>query len=485
MPAVAGEAGQPCRAPERPPTIVTTTSEFHSLRRQLTRLAEDGVPVEWVDAHPREGLADRILEALVPGTALLAMSAVLFDDAHVVPRLGEIAERALSVGALVLVDAYHAFNVVPLEWGPAQGRLHVTAGGYKYAGFGEGLCWLRIPPGSTLRTVYTGWFADFGALSVAGDGRVAYGPGGARFSGATFDASAIYRAHAVLGHWERFGLGPEQLRAVSTRQTRRILDRLDALGHGAAVLSSRDDARRGGFVAVRAGARADTIVQALRGEGVLIDARNGVLRLGPAPYLTDEEIDRGVDAAARALGSGGEGPPAAWRQAAWLESSITSATDAARMARSSQRSSCAGSFSARMRSRSVSDTAMPRTRSTVSTALTRAVASPIFRASVNVPCSIATISSSSGVRLGLAPSMRSRSTKSPSTRPRSIASLGSAARSASAFGREQARRHQSDEEGRTVLRPLARHYDPDAVEVVAVEVDARRKRGPGPHPELA
>jgi selenocysteine lyase/cysteine desulfurase len=287
------------------PRVVTTTSEFHSLRRQLTRLGEEGVAVSWVDAHPREGLADRILAALVPGTAMLAMSAVLFDDGYVVPRLGEIAERALSVGALVLIDAYHAFNVVPIDWGPARDRLYVTAGGYKYAGFGEGICWLRVPADSALRPVYTGWFADFGALSGSGDGRVAYGPGGARFSGATFDASSLYRAHAVLGHWERFGLGPERLRAISTRQTRRIVDRLDALGHGAAVISPREDARRGGFVAVRAGARADAIVQRLRGEGVLIDARNEVLRLGPAPYLTDDEIDRGVTAVAGALTSEG------------------------------------------------------------------------------------------------------------------------------------------------------------------------------------
>jgi selenocysteine lyase/cysteine desulfurase len=229
------------------------------------------------------------------------MSAVLFDDGYVVPRLGEIAARAVEVGALALIDAYHAFNVVPIDWGPARQALYVTAGGYKYAGFGEGLCWLRIPIRSTLRPVYTGWFADFGALAGPGDGKVAYGPGGARFSGATFDASAIYRAHAVLGHWDRFGLSPARLRAISSRQTRRIMEGLDARGLGERVISPRDDARRGGFVAVRAGAEAGAIVQRLREEGVLIDARNETIRLGPAPYLTDEEIDRGVDAVARAL----------------------------------------------------------------------------------------------------------------------------------------------------------------------------------------
>jgi selenocysteine lyase/cysteine desulfurase len=279
---------------------VTTQSEFHSLRRQLSRLAEDGVDVAWVESQPREELADRLMAALVPGTAMLAMSAVLFEDAYVVPRLGEILEKAARVGAMVLVDAYHAFNVVPLAWGPAKDRVYATAGGYKYAAFGEGICWLRIPADSALRPVYTGWFADFGSLSGAQAGKVAYGAGGARFAGATFDASAIYRAHAVLGHWARFGLDPERLRAISTRQTRRILDGLEARGHGARIVSSRDDDRRGGFVALGA-LGADDIVRALRAEGILVDARNDVLRLGPAPYLTDDELDRGVEALSRLL----------------------------------------------------------------------------------------------------------------------------------------------------------------------------------------
>src|SRR6185369_12012449 len=102
-----------------------------------------------------------------------------------------------------------------------------------YAAFGEGVCWLRVPAGSELRPVYTGWFADFDALTRPKDGRVAYGAGGARFSGATFDPASIYRAHAVLAHWERFGLTVPRLRAISTRQTRRIMDALDARGHGA------------------------------------------------------------------------------------------------------------------------------------------------------------------------------------------------------------------------------------------------------------
>jgi selenocysteine lyase/cysteine desulfurase len=282
------------RAHERP-RIVTTTGEFHSLYRQLTRLEEEGVQVEWVNARPRETLADRVLEALRPGTSLLAISAVLFEDAYIVPRLEEIAARAVTIGALPLIDAYHAFNVVPVAWGPARDRLYVTAGGYKYAGFGEGLCWMRFPRDCELRPVDTGWFADFAALSSPRTKVITYGHGGARFAGATFDPAALYRAEAVLGHWDRFALSVPRLRAISTRQTRRVLARFAAKGRSDEIISSDDDARRGGFVTV-VSHEAPDVVARLRKRGVLVDARGDTVRIGPAPYLLDEEIDNGTDA---------------------------------------------------------------------------------------------------------------------------------------------------------------------------------------------
>ncbi|MBK8252416.1 MAG: aminotransferase class V-fold PLP-dependent enzyme [Polyangiaceae bacterium] len=282
------------------PRIVTTDSEFHSLHRQTARLAEEGYNVVWVPGQPRDGLVDRLLQAITPGTAVVAFSAVMFEDAYVLPRLGEIIERANAVGAVPLVDAYHAFNVVPLDWGPAKDSVFATAGGYKYASFGEGVCWLRIPKNCTLRPVDTGWFADFAALEGPRTFQVGYGEGGARFAGATFDPSCFYRAEAALQHWEDFGLTVERLRAISTRQTTRMIERLENAGLADRIVSQRDPARRGGFVGVRT-SQAEKVVHSLREQHVYTDARGQILRLGPAPYLTDEEIDTGVDRAAALL----------------------------------------------------------------------------------------------------------------------------------------------------------------------------------------
>jgi len=282
------------------PTVVTTTGEFHSLHRQLSRLAEEGLRVTWVDATERASLAERLIAAIEPGTSLVAFSAVLFEDGYILPRLGEIVTKAVEAGAVPLVDAYHAFNTVPIAWGPCQEQLFVTAGGYKYAQLGEGVCFLRSPRQTHLRPADTGWFANFEALAHERTTSVEYGAGGDRFSGATFDATSFYRADAVLRHWDKFGLDVAALRAISLRQTRRIIERIEEAGLGERIVSSRDDERRGGFVAFRSEA-ASAVVDRLRERGVFTDSRGDLLRIGPAPYMTEEEIDRGMAIVTRAL----------------------------------------------------------------------------------------------------------------------------------------------------------------------------------------
>jgi kynureninase len=47
--------------------------------------------------------------------------------------------------------------------------------------------------------------------------------------------------------------------------------------------------RRAGFLAIRS-PRASELVHVLRGRGVLTDFRGDVLRLGPAPYLQDNQL---------------------------------------------------------------------------------------------------------------------------------------------------------------------------------------------------
>lgn len=268
--------------------IVTTAGEFHSMRRQLLRLAEAGVEVEWLPVEPLATLAARMAKVTRRDTVGLMASTVLFRTAAIVPGLAEAIDAAHRVGAPVLLDAYHAFGVVPqpiAALGPDP--IFVCGGGYKYAQWGEGACWLRVPPGCDLRPIYTGWFSDFAGLAGKQAARVGYGETGAdRFAGSTYDPASHYRAAAVIDFFAAEGLTIERLRATSTHQTERLVALLPDLE----LASPRDPAARGGFVAFRH-PRAGELVGALRARGVWTDTRDDLLRLGPAPYVTDEELE--------------------------------------------------------------------------------------------------------------------------------------------------------------------------------------------------
>ena len=88
------------------PRLVTSDGEFHTIRRQLDRLAEESIAVVKVAALPAATLAQRLIDAVDDRTAAVLVSSVLFQNAHVVPGLGDVMEACQRTGAELLVDAY-------------------------------------------------------------------------------------------------------------------------------------------------------------------------------------------------------------------------------------------------------------------------------------------------------------------------------------------------------------------------------------------
>lgn len=286
------------------PRIVTTDGEFHSARRQLDRIREAGIAVEAVSADPVASLWDRLAQRIDGRTAAVVVSKVLFGSGRIVPGLGALAEACRRHGTVLVVDAYHALNVV--DWTLSDDDLadaYVLGGGYKYVQAGEGNCFLRWPTGSRLRPVVTGWYAEFADLGHApGDGTVSYGTGPERFAGATYDPASHYRAARVFRFFEDEGLTPARLRALSQHQVDRLRTGIRAFDPDPAVLDVPDVALEdlGGFLALRS-RRAGDLRAALTTRGVHSDHRGDVLRLGPAPYTTDAQIDAAVGALREAI----------------------------------------------------------------------------------------------------------------------------------------------------------------------------------------
>lgn len=285
------------------PRLVTTDGEFHSIRRQMDRLAEEPLEIAKIAARPAETLSARLAAAVDARTAGVLVSSVLFETAEIVGDLDLVADACARHGAALLVDAYHHLNAVPFDVAALKlERAFVTGGGYKYCQLGEGNCFLRVPPDCRMRPVLTGWFAEFDAMADAPGGRVSYPADAGAFTGSTYDPTSHYRAAAVFAFHAAQGLTPERLREISLRQVRLLRSRVEALDVApatAAVVPMADE-RRGGFLAVRA-ANATAVARRLRERGVLADARADVLRLGPAPYLRDDQLENAVAMLGEAL----------------------------------------------------------------------------------------------------------------------------------------------------------------------------------------
>jgi kynureninase len=286
------------------PRLVTTDGEFHTLRRQLDRLAEERVTIVKVPARPVSTLAERVATAIDDRTAAALLSSVLYETAEIVPNLGLVQIACARHGAELLVDAYHHLNALPFDVGESGlDQAFVTGGGYKYCQLGEGNCFLRVPAGrDRMRPVVTGWFSEFDALADAdrSSGGVRYGSGAARWAGATYDPTAHYRAAAVFGFFAARGLTPEHLRRVSQHQVGLLAARCAEPPLATRVRAVGVEGGGGlhgvaGFLALEVGDAAG-VQRLLFERGVHSDHRGSVLRLGPAPYLTDGQLE---EAAAR------------------------------------------------------------------------------------------------------------------------------------------------------------------------------------------
>jgi kynureninase len=285
------------------PRLVTTDGEFHAIRRQLDRLAEGWLHVEKVSADPPDAIAERLCAAVDDRTAAVLVSGVLFRSARIVPGLDRVMRACQRHGAELLVDAYHHLNVIPFslkEMGIQE--AFVTGGGYKYCQLGEGNAFLRVPPKRDLKPVVTGWYAEFDRLTASPGSRVAWGTGPSRFAGATYDPTSHYRAAAVFAFFQEQGLTPELLREVSQHQVGLLAEQFDALDLPPSMIARDRDVPLsdiGGFLTLTS-PRADEISAALKTAGVYTDFRGDVLRLGPAPYLSDGQLVEAMESLAGA-----------------------------------------------------------------------------------------------------------------------------------------------------------------------------------------
>ena len=284
-----------CLEAPSPPRVLSTDGEFHSFRRQSRRLAEAGlIDLIRVAVEPFASFEERFAAALAGSRFdLVYFSQVFFDSGFAVKDLGRLCRAVADPETLIVIDGYHAFMALPVDLGAIEGRIFYLGGGYKYAMSGEGACFLHVPAESRLRPLNTGWFAEFGALEKAPEDAVAYGAGGARFFGSTFDPSGLYRLNAVMRLLDNLGVEVADIHAHVIALQDAFLDRARGLGppifSADNLLGVPGAAWRGHFLTFQH-ADAAKVNEALWRRGVVADVRGERLRLGFGAYHDLDDV---------------------------------------------------------------------------------------------------------------------------------------------------------------------------------------------------
>src|SRR5438093_1576323 len=175
LPSVSVGVGVVAAALQPGDRVVAPAAEFRSVLYPLLVARERGVELVEVDD------VDRLVEAITPGTSLVAISLVQMQTGRVLP-VRDIVERAEAVGAQVLLDATHGVPFVPL--GDVIDRLdYVLVAAYKHLLCPRGVAFLvlrddhvgRLPPiVSSWRASDAPYTQFFGGPLTLADGAAQY-----------------------------------------------------------------------------------------------------------------------------------------------------------------------------------------------------------------------------------------------------------------------------------------------------------------------
>jgi kynureninase len=232
----------------------------------------------------------RVADAVDDRTAVVSVSLIQFRTSTVLD-LEPIRDAARRHGALLVLDAYQAAGILPVEM--AVRDVDICLGGsVKYLCGGPGNGWLSIRPdlAETLRPAAVGWISHGRPFDFEWD-EIEYAPGIGRFTGGTPNVPAAYAA--VPGYQAIVDVGLPRIRERSSGLTQLIVD--GALERGFTVVSPVDAARRGGHVTLDPG-DALHVHDELIARGFAVDYRPGSgIRVGPHFFSTEDECRSVLD----------------------------------------------------------------------------------------------------------------------------------------------------------------------------------------------
>ena len=271
--------------------VVTLADEFPSNQYPWLHLQDLGVEVRRLTTE-RGGVALQALADACDGrTRLVSLSWVGYAHGyrHDVAACAEVVHQQ---GALLLVDAIQGLGVFPIDVAEA-GIDFLAADGHKWllGPEGAGVLYVRREHLDRLRPLGIGWNSvvrsfDFQTIELK------LKPNAARYEGGSLNMVGIHGLGASLELLLRYG--PAQLAARILELTDLACERLQQAG--GVIASDRTGDRRSGIVSwTLPGVDSAKLRQRFREAGVIVNCREGRLRISPHAYNNEEDVERLID----------------------------------------------------------------------------------------------------------------------------------------------------------------------------------------------
>ena len=278
-------------------TIVVTDLDFPSSRYLWEAQARRGYRLRNVPSTDGISLpTEAIVDAIDARTAIVAVPLVASTNGALL-RIAPIVAAAKAVGARIVLDAYQAAGIVPLDVRTLDVDA-LVAGTQKWLSApstGLAFLYVRRAWAETLEPAVPGWFGHARTLAFSRTYEPA--PGARRFEQGAPAVEPIFGSRA--GVKLAIATGVAAMRARSLELTDRLIAGADRLG--IPLDTPRTHAERGGVV-VLAVADPERVADALAKRGIDADTRPGTgIRLSAHPCNTEDDCDRAL-AALTALG---------------------------------------------------------------------------------------------------------------------------------------------------------------------------------------
>ncbi len=272
--------------------VVTLASEFPSNLYPWMNLKDEGVEVRQVAAPNERADLDQIAAACDERTRIVSVSWVGYATGwrNDLEAMAELAHRA---GAKLFVDAIQGLGVFPLDVQEIPVDF-LAADGHKWllGPEGAGIFYVRREHLDWLRPLGVGWNSVEQAGDFA-DTSYRLKHTAARYEGGTYNMVGLAGLAAALEFLAEFG---------AEAITRRILEVTDALISelqqiGATIASNLEPAHRSGILAFTL-PKTDPLVikRKLLERGIVVNARQGRVRLSPHAYTNADDIQKLVAA---------------------------------------------------------------------------------------------------------------------------------------------------------------------------------------------